>query len=128
MAAASGGSASLLDGSNSVDLTQKKRKLSESSDTDPNESMNKKYKNDQFDFLYNYFIQNEPNEELRKQDKSSMDFDMLFQYYQMSELTKKGGRLFGASQLRTLTRAKRACRITHIAKMCPNCPALYRAK
>lgn len=92
MAAASGGGGSLLDGSsNSVDLTQKKRKLSESSDTDLNESLNKKYKNDQFDFLYNYFIQNEPNEELRKQEKTNMDFDMLFQYYQMNELKKKGG-------------------------------------
>lgn len=77
-----------------VDLTmQKKRKLSESSDTDLYDlkSLNKKYKNDQFDFLYNYFLQNEPNEELKKQDKHMMDFDSLYQYYQMSELKKKGG-------------------------------------
>lgn len=80
-----------LDGNNSVDLTQKKRKISESSDTDLNEALSKKYKNDQFDFLYNYFQQNEPNEELRKQDKNSMDFETLFQYYQMNELKKKGG-------------------------------------
>lgn len=77
-----------------VDLTmQKKRKLSESSDTDLYDlkSLSKKYKNDQFDFLYNYFLQNEPNEELKKQDKHMMDFDSLYQYYQMSELKKKGG-------------------------------------
>lgn len=91
MAAVSGGS--LLDGANSVDLTQKKRKLSESSDNDLSEVLNKKYKNDQFDFLYNYFVQNEPNEELRKQEKNAMDFDTLFQYYQMSEMKKKGGKL-----------------------------------
>lgn len=84
----------LLDGNNSVDLVQqKKRKLSESSDNELNDykTLNKKYKTDQFDFLYNYFLQNEPNEELKKQDKDSMDFDSLFQYYQMNELKKKGG-------------------------------------
>lgn len=83
----------MLDG-NSVDLTmQKKRKLSESSDNELNDfkTLNKKYKSDQFNFLYNYFLQNEPNEELKKQSKDSMDFDSLFQYYQMNELKKKGG-------------------------------------
>lgn len=93
-AVGSGGGSSLLgDSHNSVDLTQKKRKLSESSDNELNDfkSMNKKYKSDQFDFLYNYFMQNEQNEELKKQDKTSMDFDVLCQYYQMNELKKKGG-------------------------------------
>lgn len=92
MAAVGGGSgAGLLD--NSVDLSQKKRKLSESSDNDLNDfkTLNKKYKGDQFEFLYNYFMQNEQNDELKKQDKNSMDFDFLFQYYQMNELKKKGG-------------------------------------
>lgn len=93
MAAVSGGG--LLDGNNSVDLTQKKRKMSESSDNELNDfkSLNKKYKNDQFEFLYNYFIQHEQSEDLKKQDKNSMDFDTLFQYYQMNELKKKGGNL-----------------------------------
>lgn len=86
-----GSGAGLLD--NSMDLTQKKRKLSESSDNELNDfkSMNKKHKSDQFEFLYNYFIQNEQNDELKKQDKNSMDLDVLFQYYQMNELKKKGG-------------------------------------
>lgn len=93
MAAVGGAGAGLLDAHNSVDLSQKKRKLSESSDNELTDfkSLNKKYKGDQFEFLYNYFMQNEPNEELKKQDKNSMDFDVLFQYYQMSELKKKGG-------------------------------------
>lgn len=84
--------AGLLDAQNSVDLTQKKRKLSESSENELNDfkSMNKKHKSDQFDFLYNYFLQNEQNDELKKQDKNSMDFDVLFQYYQVNELKKKG--------------------------------------
>lgn len=91
--AAVGSGGALLEAHNSVDLSQKKRKLSESSDNELNDlkSMNKKYKGDQFEFLYNYFMQNEQNEELKKQDKNSMDFDVLFQYYQMSELKKKGG-------------------------------------
>lgn len=91
--AAVGSGAGMLDTHNSVDLSQKKRKLSESSDNELNDfkSMNKKYKNDQFDFVYNYFMQNEQNEELKKQDKNSMDFDVLCQYYQMNELKKKGG-------------------------------------
>lgn len=91
--AAVGSGGALLDAHNSMDLSQKKRKLSESSDNELNDfkSMNKKYKGDQFEFLYNYFMQNEQNEELKKQDKNSMDFDVLFQYYQMSELKKKGG-------------------------------------
>lgn len=77
----------------SVDLTQTKRKLSESSDNDLNDfkTLNKRYKNDQFEFLYNYFMQNEQNEELKKQDRNHMDFDTLFQYYQMNELKKRGG-------------------------------------
>lgn len=91
MAAVGGGAGGLLE--NSMDLSQKKRKLSESSDNDLNdfESLNKKYKGDQFEFLYNYFMQNEQNEELKKQEKKSMDFDVLCQYYQMNELKKKGG-------------------------------------
>lgn len=82
-----------LHGNDSEDLTQRKRKLSESSDNDLNDfkTLNKRYKNDQFEFLYNYFVQNEQNEELKKQDKSHMDFDTLFQYYQMNELKKRGG-------------------------------------
>lgn len=90
MAAVGSAAGGLLD--NSVDLS-KKRKLSESSDNDLSDfkSINKKYKGDQFEFLYNYFMQNEQNDELKKQDKNSMDFDVLFQYYQMNELKKKGG-------------------------------------
>lgn len=90
-----GSGAGLLDTHNSVDLSQKKRKLSESSDNELNDfkSMNKKHKNDQFEYLYNYFMQNEQNDELKKQDKSSMDVDVLYQYYQMNELKKKGGDL-----------------------------------
>lgn len=90
--AAVGSGAALLE--NSVDLS-KKRKLSESSDNELSDfkSVNKKYKGDQFEFLYNYFMQNEQNDELKKQDKNSMDFNVLFQYYQMSELKKNGGDL-----------------------------------
>lgn len=89
--AAVGSGTGLLD--NSMDLSQKKRKLSESSDNELSDfkSLNKKHRSDQFEFLYNYFIQNEPNEELKKQDKNNMDFEVLFQYYQMNELKKKGG-------------------------------------
>lgn len=80
---------------NDLDLTQRKRKLSESSDNDLNDfkTLNKRYKNDQFEFLYNYFMQNEQNEELKKQDRSHMDFETLFQYYQVNELKKRGGNI-----------------------------------
>lgn len=81
----------LLESNATVDLT-KNRKLSESSDNDLADfkSLNKKYKNDQLDFLYNYFLQNEQSDELKKQEKANMDFDNLYQYYQMNELKKKG--------------------------------------
>lgn len=88
-----------------VDLTmQKKRKLSESSDTDlfDLKSLNKKYKNDQYDLLYNYYMQNEKNQKLmvsptlRNSKSPALDpfggekppIEFLFQYYQINESKK----------------------------------------
>lgn len=88
---AAGGNNNALD--NSVDLSHKKRKYSESSDADAQdyESLNKRVKNEQYEFLMNYFMQNEQNDDLKKQQtKHTMDFDALYQYYQMSEMKKKG--------------------------------------
>lgn len=88
-----------------VDLTmQKKRKLSESSDTDifDLKTLNKKYKTDQYDLLYNYYLQNEKNQKLmvsptlRNTKSPALDpfggekppIEFLFQYYQINESKK----------------------------------------
>lgn len=55
------------------------------------ESVGKKMKNEQFDFLYNYFMQNEPNDELKT--KQPIDFDALHHYYEENEMKKKSGNL-----------------------------------
>lgn len=81
-----------LDNSSSVDLSQKKRKMSESSDHELNDydSLNKRFKSDQHEFLYNYFLQNVQNDDLKGQQKQTMDLEGLYQYYQINELKKKG--------------------------------------
>ena len=72
---------------------QKKRKFSESSDHSEHHSaneydhLNKKLKIEQFDFLYSYFMQNEQNDDVKKQN---VDFELLYNYYQTNELKKKG--------------------------------------
>lgn len=85
----------ICDDGETIDLSQKnnqsKRKYNELIvDEFPNEfeqNLNKKLKNEQFDFLYNYFIQNETNDELKKQN---VDYEYLYQYYQTKELKQKG--------------------------------------
>lgn len=47
----------------------------------------KKLQKDQFDFLLNYFMQNETNEDLKKHS-SSMNIEFLFGYYQTNEIKK----------------------------------------
>lgn len=86
----------------SIDLSQrqKKRKYSESScgaggsvtgadDATDYETLSKKLKNEQFDFLYGYFMQNEPSDEVKK--TQPIDFESLHQYYENSEMKKKTG-------------------------------------
>ncbi|XP_037051076.1 zinc finger protein 2 isoform X6 [Bradysia coprophila] len=79
--------------SDTMDLSQKqkKRKFSETSqDNDHNDydQLNKKLKNEQFEFLYNYFVQNEGADEIVK--AKNIDFESLYTYYQTNELKKKG--------------------------------------
>lgn len=79
--------------SDTMDLSQKqkKRKYSENSqDNDHNDydQLNKKLKNEQFEFLYNYFVQNEGADEIVK--AKNIDFESLYTYYQTNELKKKG--------------------------------------
>lgn len=47
----------------------------------------KKLQKDQHDFLLNYFMQNETNEDLKKHS-SSMNIEFLFGYYQTNEIKK----------------------------------------
>lgn len=51
------------------------------------EMVAKKLQKDQYDFLLNYFMQNETNEELKKHS-SSMNIEFLFGYYQTNEIKK----------------------------------------
>lgn len=51
------------------------------------EMVAKKLQKDQYDFLLNYFMQNESNEELKKHS-SSMNIEFLFGYYQTNEIKK----------------------------------------
>lgn len=83
-----------MENSSSVDLSQKKRKLSESSvehELADSESLGKRFKSDQHEFLYNYFLQNEQNDDVKRQQKHNlMDVEYLYQFYQINELKKKG--------------------------------------
>ncbi|XP_037926032.1 zinc finger protein 2 isoform X4 [Hermetia illucens] len=96
----------------SMDLSQannkKKRKYSETQSSGAGEDIQsimamqssdydlaKKFRSEQYDFLYQYFLQNEPNDELKKQyqqqqHQQSIDIEYLAHFYQMSELKKKG--------------------------------------
>lgn len=79
--------------SDTMDLSQKqkKRKFSETSQDNEHgdyEQLNKKLKNEQFEFLYNYFVQNEGADEIVK--AKNIDFESLYTYYQTNELKKKG--------------------------------------
>lgn len=88
--AQAGGGTGTQSHSETIDLSQKqKRKYSESSDDIQDyENLNKKIKHDQFDFLYQYFLQNETNDDMKK--NSTIDFETLYNYYQANELKKKG--------------------------------------
>lgn len=89
----SGNAAATSSTSDTMDLSQKqkKRKFSETSQDNDHgdyEQLNKKLKNEQFEFLYNYFVQNEGADEIVK--AKNIDFESLYTYYQTNELKKKG--------------------------------------
>lgn len=80
-----------------VDLTSKSgsilsRKYSTDSaisDSQPTENLDiaKKLQKEQFDFLLNYFMQNETNDDLKKHS-TNLNMDFLFSYYQTNEIKK----------------------------------------
>lgn len=52
------------------------------------EEIAKKFQKEQFDFLLNYFLQNEPNDDLKNHSANNLNFEFLFNYYQTNEIKK----------------------------------------
>ncbi|XP_055922638.1 zinc finger protein 2 isoform X2 [Eupeodes corollae] len=87
----------------SIDLSrQKKRKYSDTQASPEEmhhqqtdyEAFNKKFKNDQYEFLYQYFLQNDSNADLKnqfqqQQQQPDMDLEYLNNFYQQNELKKR---------------------------------------